>query len=134
MCMNLGLLANIGDVFDKEVPTLVLANDISPIFAVVFSVIIIIGIYTTAVPMLWGVARQFAEEKTMKFYVVSLILTVVGFILGMTDFKVLVGTIYPFSGYVGLVLFIAVIYHEYIAKENREKIGAELNAKYQKEA
>lgn len=133
LCMNLGLLANIGSVFDKDVPTLVLANNISPVIGVIFSVIIICGIYTTTVPMLWAVTRQFAEEKTTKFYVVALVLTVVGFILGMTDFKVLVGTVYPFSGYMGLILFVVVFYHQYIAKEDRAKIGAELNAKYRKQ-
>ncbi len=127
--MNLGLLSNIQEVFDKAVPTLVLAERIGHILGLIFSVIICCGIYTTTVPMLWGVCRQFAEDKTKKFIVVAVILSAVGLVLGMTDFKVLVNVIYPFSGYMGLVLFIFMLYREFSKKEKRKEAGARLNAK-----
>lgn len=125
--VNLGLLANIEEVYSKAVPTLLLADRISPIFGVVFSVIICCGIYTTTVPMLWGVVRQFAADKTKKFVFIALLLSVLGLILGMTDFKVLVNIIYPFSGYMGVILFLFIAYREYISKADRKKIGARLN-------
>ena len=76
--MNLGLLANLGDVFDKAVPTLVLADHIHPMVGLVFSVIICCGIYTTTVPMLWGVVRHFAQDGSRKFVLVALILSALG--------------------------------------------------------
>lgn len=101
LCMNLGLLVNIESVYDKAVPSLVLADNIHRAVGVVFSVILICGIYTTAVPMLWGCNQPVRAGKTKKFMLVALVLTVIAFFLGMTDFKVLVNTIYPFSGYMG---------------------------------
>lgn len=132
LCMNLGLLVNIESVYDKSVPSLVLADNIHRVVGIVFSVILICGIYTTAVPMLWGVTSQFAQEKTKRFTIVALILTVIAFFLGMTDFKVLVNTVYPFSGYMGIILMIVVLYHMLFDKRNRKEVGDALNAKYQK--
>ena len=132
LCMNLGLLVNIESVYDKAVPSLVLADNIHKGVGIVFSVILICGIYTTAVPMLWGVTSQFAKEKTKRFVVVALILTVIAFFLGMTDFKVLVNTVYPFSGYMGIILMVVVLYHMLFDKRNRKEVGDALNAKYQK--
>ena len=112
LAMNLGLLANIEAVFDKSVPTLVLADAISPIIGIVFSVIICCGIYTTTVPMLWGVTRHFAQDGTKKFVLIALGLTALGLLLGMTNFKTLVNIIYPFSGYAGVILFGFIAWRE----------------------
>ena len=123
--MNLGLLANLGDVFDKAVPTLVLADHIHPMVGLVFSVIICCGIYTTTVPMLWGVVRHFAQDGSRKFVLVALILSALGLVLGMTDFKALVNIIYPFSGYAGVILFGFIAWREFQTKRvkhaHREK-------------
>jgi len=119
LAMNLGLLANLGDVFDKAVPTLVLADRIHPMVGLVFSVIICCGIYTTTVPMLWGVARHFAQDGSRKFVLVALVLSALGLVLGMTDFKALVNIIYPFSGYAGVILFGFVAWRELQGKKAR---------------
>ena len=112
LIMNLGLMAKIETVWDKAVPTLFIAKEISPVFAAVFSVIICCGIYTTAVPMLWGDVRHFAEDKTRKSVLAAIVIAVLGLILGMTDFKVLVNTIYPASGYAGVMLILIALVKE----------------------
>lgn len=124
LVMNLGMMVNIQNVFNLSVPTLALAKQIAPFIAVIFSVIIICGIYTTAVPMLWGVVRTFAEDRTKKSVIIALVLTVVGLLLGMTDFKVLVNIIYPFSGYAGVALLIVTG-----IREIQDKIKAKKNNK-----
>lgn len=103
--MNLGLLSSLSSVASASVPTLVLAHEISPVIAAVFSVIICIGIFTTIVPSLWGIVRHFSADGTEKSIVLTVIFSVLGLALGLTDFKALVNIIYPFSGYAGLILF-----------------------------
>jgi len=110
--MNLGLMSNIDIVAEASVPTLILAGNILPIIATVFSVIICIGIYTTTVPTLWGIVRHFAADGTKKSIILTIVFSALGLLLGLTDFKVLVNTIYPFSGYVGLVLFGFMLYKD----------------------
>lgn len=65
-----GLLANIGDLYDKNVPALVIANRILPFIGAIFSIILISGVYTTAVPLLWlSRNRLFVDEKSNRFRV-----------------------------------------------------------------
>ena len=127
LCMNLGLLSNITDIYDKQVPALTLASNLSPVIAVIFSVILMCGIYTTAVPMLWGVCNRFAEEKTKKFVMTAVILTIIALILGLVPFGELVGIVYPYTGYLGIILILVIFYRCYIKRENLEEIGKELN-------
>ena len=62
MILNFGLLANIKDVYNLEIPSLFVATSISPIFAKVFSVLLLLGIYTTAVPMLYTVCNKISSN------------------------------------------------------------------------
>lgn len=123
LVMNLGLMAKIEEVWDKAVPTLFIAKEIAPVFATIFSVCICCGIFSTAVPMLWGEVRHFAEDRTWKAVLFAVGFAVVGFLLGLTDFKVLVNTIYPASGYVGVALILYIIIRDIIdaAKKPKEK-------------
>lgn len=114
--MNLGLLSALPSVLDASVPTLTLAREINPIVATMFSVIICIGIYTTIVPALWGVVRHFAADGTKKSVVLAFVFSVLGLGLGITDFKVLVNVIYPFSGYAGLILIGFMLWRTYQGK------------------
>ncbi len=128
LCMSTGLLVNISEVAAKEVPTLVLADKISPILGIVFSIIIICGIYTTAVPLLWSVSSALAAEKTKKFVLITVVLSAVALVLGMTDFRTLVNTIYPYSGYVGIILMVIIAYRAYGDKRSLSDVGNEINA------
>lgn len=101
----LGIIANIEKVAGSMVPSLVLAEGISPILALVFSAIVFAGIYTTAVPLLWQVVARFSEEKTNKFRVLTVVLSVLGVIIGLkVPFDKLVKVIYGINGYVGFIL------------------------------
>ena len=115
--MNAGLLLNLGEIYSKAVPTLELARKMSSLFAVVFSIIICCGIYTTAVPMLWGCVRHFAEDRTKESVVSAVLICIAGFLLGLTDFRILVNIIYPFSGYFGIALLIIAGYRDYSSRK-----------------
>ena len=111
--MNLGLLSDLSSVMSASVPTLVLAREIGPIIATLFSVIICVGIFTTIVPSLWGIVRHFAADGTKKSVFLTILFSVLGLALGLTDFKALVNIIYPFSGYAGLILFGFMLWRSY---------------------
>lgn len=103
--ITLGILANIEQLAGTMVPTLVLAGNISPVLAFIFSFIVIVGIYTTAVPLLWQVVARFSEEKTSKFRVLTVALAAIGVFVGLlVPFDKLVNIIYVINGYVGIIL------------------------------
>lgn len=108
--ITLGILANISELEGSMVPTLTLAESIHPILALVFSLIVIAGIYTTSVPLLWQVVARFAEEKTNKFRILTAVLAVVGIFSGLlVPFDRLVNIIYVLNGYIGIVLLLFMV-------------------------
>lgn len=101
----LGILANVKELEGSQVPTLALAQMIHPVLAIVFSVIVIAGIYTTSVPLLWQVIARFAEEKTKKFKFLTVSLAAIGIVIGiLIPFDELVNNIYVINGYIGIIL------------------------------
>jgi len=103
--ITLGILANIGELGESMVPTLVLAGKIHPTLAIMFSFIVIAGIYTTAIPLLWQVVARFSDEKTNRFRILTLVLAAIGVFIGlMVPFNKLVNIIYVINGYVGIIL------------------------------
>lgn len=107
--LNIGLLSDIQNVYIKEIPTLYMADKISPIVGVMFSIMLIAGIYTTAVPLLWSVCTSFAKENTSNFKLIAIGCSVVGFIGGRLPFAALVNFIYPISGTMGVIIIIGII-------------------------
>lgn len=112
LVVDLGLMVNITAVGNKAVPVLALAQLIHPVLALIFSVVIFCGIYTTAVPMLWGAVRQFAEDGTKKSAILACALTLLGLVLSVTDFRKLVNIIYPISGYAGIVVMLTAAFRD----------------------
>lgn len=109
--MSVGILLAVNTVKGSQIPSLLLAGEIHPLLANVFSLIIFAGIYTTSVPLLWSVVARFAKEKTNRFRMLTLVLGVVGGIIGVAlDFDVLVNYVYVINGYVGMFLLGIMIF------------------------
>ncbi len=110
LVVALGLLANIAQVNGTQIPNLYLAENLSPILATGFSVIILAGIYTTAVPLLWTVASRIFDDSTMKFKMLALALATVGCVIGLLiPFSKMVNIVYVINGYVGIVLLVLML-------------------------
>ena len=106
----LGLMANIEQVSGSMIPSLILAGNIHPYVAVLFSLTVVAGIYTTAVPLLWTVSSRISDEKTKKFKIITIVLAVIGTIIGLkVPFDRLVNIIYVINGYIGILLLILMI-------------------------
>lgn len=108
--VGLGLLANIVRVGGTEIPMLVLAKDVSPVLAAGISVMILAGIYTTAVPLLWTVSSRFFADKTPRFKYLTIALAVVGTVIGLVlPFSQMVNIVYVVNGYVGILLLVLML-------------------------
>ena len=103
------------------IPSLLLASQIHPVIGTVFSVILMLGIYTTATPLLWQTANRFVPDSHRMFKPLVLGITVAGFIGGLLNFKVLVNTIYPFTGYLGIVILVMIVWKSFkLKREGRD--------------
>lgn len=112
-----GLLANIGELYQKSIPTLFIANQISPLLGMIFSIMLISGIFATAVPMLWLSSNRISpDEKSKKFKISAIVLTAIALVASKFPFATLVNLIYPLTGYLGIFLLICIL-----AKRLRKK-------------
>lgn len=108
--VGLGLLAHIARVSGTEIPMLVLANDVSPLLAAGISVMILAGIYTTAVPLLWTVSSRFYSDDKPGFKYLTLILAAIGTVVGLlVPFSQMVNVVYVINGYVGILLLVLML-------------------------
>lgn len=110
--INTASLASEGTfVWNADIPNLILAGRIWKPLASVFAVVVFAGIYTSAVPLLYNPCARFAKEGTSKFKILTVILGVVGLLVGLyLPFRVLVNVIYVLNGYVGAVLILFMLW------------------------
>jgi uncharacterized membrane protein YkvI len=106
MTVSYGMIAYIEKVYDKNVPAVFLSNTLFPGIGVFFSIIMYAGIYTTAVPMLWSSCNKISSrEKSLTFRLSVVLLGLVAFFGGRLPFATLVNIVYPYMGYLGILLF-----------------------------
>lgn len=113
LLMNSAILTNIGEAGALGIPTLYLAKKISFALGAVFSVILILGIFSSCSAMLWTVSKQFVEQGTRKSYIFAGSVAIVAFLLGLLPFAELIGLVYPYVGYISLVYAGSVVYKRF---------------------
>ena len=123
-----GLLANIGDVYDKQIPMLWIADQVFAGAGSVFSVVLFAGIYTTAVPLLWtAVNRIETNDKSNRAKVLAVIGTVIAVLLAQVPFAELVNLLYPIAGYLAVVLLVCIVVR-HIRNIRQRKQGVDVYA------
>lgn len=126
MILNFGLLANITSVYNLEIPSLFVAATISPVFGHIFSILLLLGIYTTAVPMLYTVCNKISSDGKSRAYKITAVVTaIISIFGGQLSFSTMISIIYPISGYAGVIIFAGMIYTKYIKKKPYEDFDEE---------
>ncbi|MBP56797.1 MAG: hypothetical protein CML89_03725 [Rhodobiaceae bacterium] len=109
----LALMGNIQSVYNAEVPILILATKVFPVYGSIFAAVIFLGIYTTVTPLMWTICRRFADEHTLRFRLLAISLTLICWFGGnLLPFGQLINLIYPSIGYIGLILMACLIYKD----------------------
>jgi len=105
----IAMLTNITQMSETQIPTLALSVNISPVFGSIFTVIILLSIYSTAVPLLYLPTTRFVNEKTKKGKATITIMSLIGAIVALTlPFNQLVNFIYVINGYIGVPFLVFV--------------------------
>ncbi|WP_297813093.1 hypothetical protein [uncultured Finegoldia sp.] len=123
--MSIAILLLIPELYDSQIPVLILAGKIHPMLATVFSIFIMLGIFTTSVPLLWTVTGRFFQEGTPKYKIFTLIAGIVGAIIGLTlKFDSLVNVVYVVNGYIGMVLLAWMIFRTASGRAKKQNMEA----------
>ncbi len=112
-----------------QVPNLFLVQQGAPVLAAVFSVILLLGIYSTAAPMFWVVINkleQWIPNKNVKIFV-TLVLGIIAYFGAQLGFGRLIGFLYPLMGQVGVLMILAVIIRVYFMNDKDVTLMREEN-------
>ncbi|MBD7983883.1 hypothetical protein H9649_04755 [Sporosarcina sp. Sa2YVA2] len=107
---HLAIFSKIDVVKDADLPMLAIINDISPILAIMMAFVLYGMIFNTAVSMFYAFGARFVTIGTKNFKGFVLITLLIGFGLSFFGFKNLVAHLYPYIGYMGLLLSAVLIY------------------------
>lgn len=110
LLMNTAMLTDIANAAVLDVPTLYLARKIAYLLGAVFSIILIMGIFSSCSAMLWTISEKFVVQGSRKSHVFAACVCLAAFLLGLFPFAGLVGVIYTILGYLGLVFAGCVVY------------------------
>lgn len=97
-------------ILHYEVPMLFVAGNISLTAKHLFTVVLWLGILTTALANTYGFAQRFAKFTGFGYQNCLLIALTLALPIAMQDFSVLVGKVYPLFGILGLFIVSALIY------------------------
>lgn len=117
----IALIGHIDVVGASDIPALVLTKQISPVLAQVFAIIIYVGIYTSAVPLLWTGVRKITSEGTLKYKMITVIAGIIGcFIACFVPYKGLINILYGMNGYLGFCLLFFMILYDIKTKMSKK--------------
>ncbi|TYZ24609.1 YkvI family membrane protein [Selenomonas ruminis] len=120
---SLALFANLDKVKDVEIPMLTLVNQIHPVFAVIYAVVIFALIFNTAFSLYYATARRFAGSNVSKMRKILIGIVALGYVCSFGGFSQLVAWMYPLLGYMGILLLVVLAVAWVQERENiiREK-------------
>jgi len=120
---SIALFLNMGDVKDSNMPMLQIVENIHPILAVIYAIVIYSLIFNTAFSLFYSTAKRFSptDDRKMKMILIGVVLA--GLVCSFGGFKALIGQMYPILGYVGMVLLVVLLIAWIREKKNiiREK-------------
>ncbi len=116
--INTAILLNGGETAALAIPNLYLAKKISWIFGAVFSVFLVMGIFSACSAMMWTVCSKFSTGNRKKDHIIAFAVAGGTFLLGLFSFGELIGVIYPIIGYCGLIYIGCVLYRHHKEKQH----------------
>lgn len=99
-----GMFAQVDSLDGVAMPLLLLASRISPLLGTLMGITIFGMIVNTAVGVLYSFSARVLESGTARFRWGTIVAGVAAFVCSLVGFIKLVGTVYPFFGYLGFVL------------------------------
>lgn len=114
----LALCKFLPDVLHYQVPMLFVAGCISPGAKLVYTIILWVGILTTAIANAYGFAQRFSSFTSISYGFSLFITIILALPISLQSFSVLVSKVYPLFGLLGIIILIVLV-----AKAVREIIS-----------
>lgn len=109
--MDLALMCDAEVIKGVAVPALRMAGEISPAVGTIFVAVMLLGIFSTAAPILWTVCDNLAEQGSRASMVLAFLISIDGLVIGQMPFDKLVAAIYPLTGYMGMAFMVCLAWY-----------------------
>jgi len=121
----LALSGQLENIEKLEVPMLYIAGGISSVVQIIYAVVLIAEVYTTAVGSLYGFASRITDisKNPRKGRIIVIAASLIALVASQFGFSNLVKYLYPAVGYGGIVLLICLVYVKIKQRTVRTKAG-----------
>lgn len=110
--MNLAMMSGLPRGEKQAVPSLVLAENVSPFASGIFIFVLLCGVFSTAAPVLWTICTGLSDAGSRASVIIAFFVTLDAFLLGQLPFDKLIAVIYPFAGYLGIFLLLCLLRYQ----------------------
>ena len=107
--INTAMILSAKQIATLSIPVLYLAKSISRVLGSVFSIFLILGMFSSCSAMMWTVCNRFSFGGKRGNQLFAVLVAVFVFVMGLLPFSDLVATLYPLVGYAGLVFLLCVL-------------------------
>jgi uncharacterized membrane protein YkvI len=119
----MALKVHYGAIEGLEVPMISIAEMISPPVKMIYAIVLLAEIYTTAVGNLYGFTARIADTDKKKARYVILISSALAFTASQFGFSNLVKYLYPAVGYGGIIILISLLFKRLTSAEYVKDLG-----------
>ncbi len=105
----IALFSSSPEILAMPIPMLTLAQQISPTTGFIYSIVIWLGMYTTALAHVVAVAHRMKPMVRIKWWQLCLIVIIIALCLGKIGFIPLIKLTYPTFGIIGLYLLYKIL-------------------------
>lgn len=103
------MINNFEAVQNLEVPMIFIASKLSYVIQIIYSIVLIAEIYTTAVGSLYGFSARITDLNGKNAKYVIIVAALFAFLASQLGFSNLVKYLYPIVGYGGIILLISLV-------------------------
>ncbi len=103
LLMAIGLLLSLEDIYDSDLPTLALVNEMNPVPGVIAAVATYLMIFSTALGVFDSLGKRLAAPRPQHFRLIYVVVSLTGFGLGFMRITSLVNKVFPWLGWLGIV-------------------------------
>lgn len=118
---HLAIFSQVNVVASFDLPLLKIVEDISPVLAFLYSIVLFGMIFNSVLGMFYSFIARFFKMGTKKSYIATVIALAIGFALSFVGFTTLVSRFYTLVGYLGLLLMVILIYAPFKLKRSGQK-------------
>jgi len=112
VCILLPLIMNQTMLAGAELPMLMLAETIAPVWGIVYAVLLLSGMFGSGLACLFGVTIRVKKiARNTRGSTLTLGLVAAAFIGSLAGFKELIATVFPVFGYIGFLAMIGIVLH-----------------------